>query len=548
MSRSERIKICFLVNRIMKAIPASVSLFLLLSTFGCLQSEVLCSTNTDCPSGMFCVDGRCSSLECRDQGSSCDSVWECCGSLECVNGICESFPELDHKVKISLHQGETAQVYGSSVRVSRIDSVFDSECKVLGESAEIEFGVSGQVTKKELRPGDELNIKGSSIRIERILGDSGSSQRCALSSKYAVVEASRTVLFNSYVFPGLETRIPGSGMSVRLLNVTGANVPDGQIPCRFDRTATLELISENDNATIQVSSTGTTVIGDSIFQIDSESQERCMGPEPMLTISLAQKEEVRLVEGQEHTLVGNMIIKLDRLDMVIGGDPCAVKNASAVILFWNTENTADFGSVTLKPGAPEAFGTTEFRLKDAVGEFTESSGACIRENPGVLIDFESPTGAGGLFINRVPEQTVILIEYETIREETPLTDACVGQNMMYSQYVFDEKKRSLDLNGVELSPTTRAAYGIIRRVSGNSFGLSRTLLTSDTIPFDKNGIRLLGVNKAGDATLTHGDATLVLGVGESAFSETGTYETIGDCALRVRTSERMTNQGFVRVS
>ncbi|MFH1448636.1 MAG: dickkopf-related protein [Candidatus Micrarchaeota archaeon] len=527
------------------SIPAILVISLLFA--GCLQQDIPCSSNIDCPPGTFCIDGKCSNLECKEEGATCASVWECCGSLECVNNVCESIPELEHTVKITLQENGEAHVYGSVLEIGEIHTVFDSNCQLKDGSVEIEFTDSGGKTSDQLGIGEEFETRGSSIKLRGIFSSFGEVYECPMTSKYAVIEVSRTVYFNNSITPNREIMLPGAGITIRLVNLTGFDNPDVNIPCRFERTATVEIISEQGNTTIEIQNDKPTVLDDSEFQIDVPGISSCIGPQPILTMKLVQREQKKLVEGQDEQLMGNILLKLEKLDVLSKGKPCAIQDASAVISFKNTESALEFGVVRIDQEETSTFGGLYFTLKDVGGAFQQPKKGCGFQNPDVLFSIKSGMGTGGLFQNRVPEDAVIFIEQETVREEAPLSGECTGQNKRYSEYEFDIRNRVLGHQG-QLNSETKVVYGKVRKITGQYQSTSKTLVSGDSIPFKDNVLGLTGVNKAGDANILYGDIVLVLGVGESSsFQKEGT-ENFGNCLLEVKTTVKITNHGFVRIS
>ncbi len=514
---------------------------------GCLQQDIPCSTNTDCPPDMFCVDGKCSDLACKEKGKPCTDMWECCGTLACVNNICESIDELDHVVKISMGEGDEAVVYRSLIKLKNFDLSLDDQCNPSKQSALVMFEYNGENMEKNLGIGDEIRIGNSHVYLENILGNPASG-KCTVRSKNAVLGMSRSFLFNDTVRVGSTRDVSGTNISITLLNITETPATDPQSglpPCRYQRTAQVVVSSDQDEVTVNVSNTEPIQIGDYTLNLDAYGlDEFCLSSQPFITFSFVEKEEIFFIEGKSE-IFENILIELDKIDLTLESDPCTIKDSRLLFSFKDLDSTYS-KSINMREGESAVFEGIEFILMGVDAEFKESAG-CGLNNPSALLRVGSEIGKGGIFQKKVPANTLVFIENEEIREEIFLSKECSAGIKNIREYEFDVNARVLKPVNKEITEGAIFAYGsVVTKTGLFSSGKTKSLLVGKEIPFEENTLKLSGVNKAGDVVISVYDKLYVLGVGESAVFEKEEKRVEGECIYDVKTNEKLTNHGFVK--
>jgi len=616
----------------MKGILGGLLLVLLLLLAGCPQKESSCSSNFECPQGMFCVDGKCSSLNCKGEGKSCKYSQECCGSLECAEGACIRIPELEHTVKVLVGKDGYAKVYGTELSTGPINVDFYPNCEISGASTTAEIAYGSDRSKEELSIGKSITAGRATARMDGVFGNTTHDGACVIASKQAVIKATREILFNGELSPGANTQIPGTDISVKLISLTplyregfdwksyelrsGQAIPgtsikvfsiqgtisdcdaanksvslsyggkdlvlrEGQVsyidgsavridsltffgqncapvgvspiaklriaslPCRYPRTALLDITSGFDTARIEVGNENKTSWNGYEIALDQMDGGRtCLGSNPPLSINATQSAEMRVIEGST-SVFKNLIVKLEKLDATSLGAQCLVADATADVSA-KFETQGGFSPLRLKLGGTEQFGNVKLALTGVNGEFKPSGELCAIQTPKILLSVNSPDGAGGVFTDRLQEGSVVFIEHETARQETVLAGTCRVQLSNSQGYAFDTVKRELTSANQELKNAS-VVYGITQTYSGSSQGTVKSLVVGSSLPFDASGITLIRVNKAGDASLSYKDRALVLAVGDTYSFQEDSIEMSTDCSLKVKTIGTIRNQGFTRI-
>ncbi len=316
------------------------------------------------------------------------------------------------------------------------------------------------------------------------------------------------------------------------------------MPCRYLRIATVELLSGESSTTFMVDNEKPYVFSSGEVALDPLGfGGSCIGPNPLLKLNFTQTEKLRMVEGSSGTALNGVNVRLEGLDLLAVGTPCAVKDATARLSL--KSSSQDFGSISLKKGTPASFAGFSISLDEIRGEFFPRAG-CALETPSFLLTVSSPDGSGGIFGSKVPDGTALFIEIETAREELPIGGYCPPFSSSPLAYSFDKEKREFSFISAKPSGPVRVVEGVIKRISGESEGVISSLFTGASIPFEKDGLRVLGVNKEGDALLDFRGTPLVIAPRGQFSAERNSTEYFQNCTLSVRTIETVRNYGLVK--
>ncbi|MFH0817212.1 MAG: dickkopf-related protein [Candidatus Micrarchaeota archaeon] len=600
---------------------------------GCPQ-EVVCATNNDCSPGTFCVNERCSTLLCSQEGRGCRADQDCCGSLSCVNEVCERIPELEKSARIIVGENSQANVYGVLLKTGKISPAFGKNCELLGGSAEIELNYAENSSNEALTVNNTIVAGKAFAKFEAITGNVTASGACEIESKRALIHITGEVLFEDQVAIGSSAelgvgttakllkvspsssanlgwqefslsegqKIPGESITVFLLSGVldnprckargavavflgpGGNkiaIPEGETsyiegnpisvdsisffdsnceslaggpiakirfgqspPCRYARTAVIELLG-NEQTIVQVSNEKLASTGSVQITLDPvDKSETCISTDPVIRINFTHTDSIRLAEGTSAVALEDVSVRLDRLDIEALGNPCAVTAAEGKLSVKQAGN-AEFGSVLVSNKEMTQFSGMSFGIKEVSGEFVPSKEKCALQGPKLMLSVFSPDGSGGVFSSTVPADSVLFIESETNRDETDSKYPCIEQFSYSEGYSFNKAKRELGSFGQKPTGPWNVAFGKIKRTTGDSRTFLSTLSVGQ-IPFENSGLEVLGVNKAGDASLIYYGMPLVLAFGEEKSFESNSEETFSNCTLKASTIETIRNYGFVK--
>jgi hypothetical protein len=152
-----------------------------------------------------------------------------------------------------------------------------------------------------------------------------------------------------------------------------------------------------------------------------------------------------------------------------------------------------------------------------------------------------------VFGSLVPDGKIAFIEREIVREERFSGSGCTAPSVNSKGYEFDETNGKLTSPELAKKRGVLLAYGETRKVSGNSNSFKSSLLAGK-IPFETEEVKIRGVNKVGDASLSYKEKALVLGVGDSYSEENNSTRISGNCSVMIRTVDTIKNHGFVKTN
>ena len=517
--------------------------FLLLA--GCIKQETPCATNNDCPSGAFCVNERCTTLSCSEEGGGCKRNSDCCSSLECINYVCEQVPELERTAKVLVSESGTAEVYGVFVKVGKVLPEFDSGCRLLNGSAEIELGYGPDTTRGTVFAGEMIKAGKASARLDALIGNA-TYGGCDIESKEIVLGVSRESVFEGPLAVGTGIEISAGGPSIRLLKIEPASAQNGK--CRYPRTASIEVRFKGEQYTVTVGNDKPVAVKNAVFILDQPNpfnDSECIGPDPKLRASFFERDQVLLKEGTSATALGDVSIMLDRAEASSVGNPCTITDATAHLSV-KPSYVADIGSIAVKKGEFIPFSNLQFNIDEVRGKLLPSWSTCAFKDNKLLLGVLSPEGAGGTFAPRTPIGSSLFIEVVTEREEKVVSGSCPANDESSVGYSFNDDRREFSSLSVKPSGPVLVAYGNVKKFSGNSNGIASELFTGSEMPFEQGELKVLGANKNGDASLAYKGVSLVLAAGKAFSREMSSTEALANCTLEVRTIETVMNYGFVK--